>query len=96
MPREEDSWFYKTQKIIISFVINIGVFKSFGFIASIIISLQLLQIIYTLQDALVCKIISIGEFEASIISACLFLMIICYYELYYIDNFINWIFKNDR
>ena len=31
MPREEDSWFYKTRKFIKSFVINIGIFKSFGF-----------------------------------------------------------------
>ena len=96
MPREEDIWFYKTQKFITSFVINIGIFKSFGFVASIIISLQILKIIYELQYALIVyKTISIGEFEASVISACLFLMIICYYELYYLDNIIKWMFRDD-
>lgn len=93
LPKFENTWIYKLRKFIEGFIINVGIFKSFGFIASILISLQLLNIIYVLENALAQKTISIGEFEASIISTCLFLMIICYYELYYIDNILKWVWK---
>ncbi|MFA6315693.1 MAG: hypothetical protein WC648_05000 [Candidatus Paceibacterota bacterium] len=93
MPKFEDIWIYKLREFIKDFIINIGIFKSFGFIASILISLQLLNIIYILENTFAQKTISVGEFEASMISTCLFLMIICYYELYYMDNILKWMWK---
>ena len=93
LPKFENTWIYKLRKFIDGFIINVGIFKSFGFIVSILISLRLLNIIYVLENALAQKTISIGEYEASIISTCLFLMIICYYELYYIDNILKWVWK---
>ena len=94
MTKYEETFIYRTQKFIKDFIINIGIFKSFGFVISILISLQLINIVNLLNNAYyILKIITIGEYESSIISTCLFLIVISYYELYYIDNIIKWMFK---
>ncbi len=93
MPKTEETLIWKINECIKDFVINIGIFKSFGFLASVILSLDLITALSECKNLFKEQTITHGEFINGQILICLFLLIISYYEIYYIDNIMKWGYK---
>lgn len=89
MPKIEETLIWKINECIKDFVINIGIFKSFGFVVPIILSLELINALSECKNLFKEQTITRGEFINGQILICLFLLIISYYEIYYIDNIIK-------
>jgi hypothetical protein len=73
----------------ILFMLRIGIFKTFGFLSSVLLSVTILESLRGLQGALLIQNLTIGEYVASVISLMTMLLLVCYYEFYYIDSVIK-------
>jgi hypothetical protein len=93
LPNFKETWTYKAQEIIKSFVINIGFFKTTGALISVPLSLTLLRGLSLLQPCYADGGITLGEYLSCVFSCGACLMIIAFYEYYYLDLIIKWAFK---
>jgi len=86
---------YKVQMFIKSFVINIGLFKTFAFFALVGISIQCVEAIPMLSGALSIQRLSIGEYVNGVLLIVVVLLISVIYMCYFIDSILKWAFKMD-
>lgn len=95
LPKFEDGLIYKFQMLVKSFVINIGLFKSFLFFALIGISLQCIQSLSVLSGALSIQRLTAGEYMNGVLSIVIVLLISLVYMCYFIDKGLKWVFVMD-
>jgi len=95
LPKFEDGLIYKFQMFFKSFMINVGIYKTFMFFALIGISYYNVQAILILQNGLLNQMLSIGEYINGIFSISIMILISIIYQFYYIDKVLEWALKSE-
>jgi hypothetical protein len=71
------------------FVKDVGLFKTFAMFGCFFLTIELLKMPLLFQDALLTQRMSLGEYESGILLVCLFLLVVCLYGFWYMDNVIS-------
>lgn len=95
LPKRSE-FYNQIQDSIKSFIVEVGLFKTFVALSLYVIALQCIEGVTILRGALGIQRISIGEYVNGELTLVIILLMICIYQVYYIDLLIRLGFRTSN